>query len=233
MNRVAHNKITNLPEADIVKKYESGVSENKLSKEYLVSRKTIRRILRESGVHIRSQSEAELVKWSRMTSEQRANQVAKCHAAVLGFKKSEETKHEIAISRQRNTPDWYIGVGEKEFRNLLCLNSIDFEYQKPVLWYNLDFFINGVAVELTSFTGRNSRVKKPQQVRAFNIFNSDSIHTLAVEIETKNDIGLFYSQIMSAVFDLQKKDKSHCNYWIARCRGNSFSLEKIVIKNLQ
>ena len=232
MNRVAHNKITNLPEADIVKKYESGLSENKLSKEYLVSRKTIRRILCESGVHIRSQSEAELIKWSRMSNEQRLNQVKNCHSAVRGAAKTDETKHRIAVSRQRNTPDWYIGVGEKEFKEILSLNAIDFEYQKPVLGYNLDFFIDGVAVELTSFTGRNSRVKKPQQVRAFNIFNSDSIHTLAVEIETKSDIALFYNQIMSAVFDLQKQDKSHCNYWIARCRGNSFSLEKIAIKNL-
>lgn len=233
MKRKAHNKINNLPSIEIINKYTSGTSENKISIEYGVSRKVIRRILEENNVNIRNQSQAELLKWSQMTDDQRRNQVKNCHALSIGRVPSEETKNKIAIARQNNTPDHYIGVGEKEFKELLSFKLIDFEYQKPILGYNLDFFIDGVAVELTSFTGRNSKLKKPQQVRALNIFKAESIHTLAVEIETEKDIASFYNQIMSAVFDLQVKDKSHCNYWIARCKNNGFSLEKIIIKTLQ
>ena len=226
------NTILDIPEDKICIDYAQGCSENLLSKQYGVSRNVIKRILRDNNIDRRNQSQSESLKWSQMSPKQREDQVKNCHIAIKGAARSDDTKHKIAISRQENTPDWYIGVGEREFKELLSLKLIDFEYQKPVLGYNLDFFIDGVAVELTSFTGRNSRVKKPQQVRALNIFNAELIHTLAVEIQTKEDIALFYNQIMSAVVDLQNQSKSHCNYWIARCNGNSFSLEKIIIKTL-
>lgn len=226
------NVINNLPEIEIKSMYENGNSENKISNIFGVSRAVIRRILLKNNTKIRSQSEAELMKWSLMTNEQRSNQVKLCHASVRGMKKTEETKHKIAIARQRNTPDWYIGVGEREFKTILTLEGIEFEYQKPVLGYNLDFFMCGVAIELTSFTGRNSAKRKPQQTRALNIFNEDKTHTLAVEIRDKDDIKKYHKEIVSVALELSNSDRNNCHYWIARCTVSGFSVEKITLRNL-
>ena len=231
--RPSPNTINNLPEESICNDYMSGVSENELSKRHLTSRAVISRILKKNNVPRRNQSESEYLKWSQMTDEQRHNQVRACHTATIGRINTIEHREKIALARQANTPTHYIGVGEDRLKEILLLGNVEFEYQKPVLGYNLDFFVSNVAIELTSFTGRNSSVKKPQQKRALNIFNHSGIHTLAVEITSEDDIDLFYSQIMCAVSDLKLADKSHCNYWIARCKNNGFSLEKLTIKTLQ
>lgn len=68
----------------VVVRYIEGESENALAKAYCVQRSTIRLILTYAGVHVRSQSEAEAIKWSRMDPSARARQVKNAHQAMKG-----------------------------------------------------------------------------------------------------------------------------------------------------
>jgi len=78
-----HNKIKT-DDKLIVALYKSGISENKISKQLKISRGVIRLRLIENKIHIRTQSEAEKLKWSNMNDEQRKNQVANAHKSVKG-----------------------------------------------------------------------------------------------------------------------------------------------------
>lgn len=224
--RPAHNKIEYLPEGDICAEYIGGDSENQISKKYNVSRCTIRRILMKHNVETRNQSESEKIKWSNMSGNARANQVRNCHAASKGSKNSIEHRNKIAVARSKNPASHHIGVGEIELKFLLESCGVEFEHQKPVLGYNLDFFLLGVDLEITSFAGRNAHFRKKPKERAINIFNESAIHTLAVEIKSANDVCLFFSEILSCVYELSKEPKSHCLYWVANCTDNGFKLLK-------
>ena len=60
-------------------------SVNKMSNELPIGRTGIRNAMDRLGVHRRSQSEAEKLKWQNMTDEQRARQVQAAHEAVRGL----------------------------------------------------------------------------------------------------------------------------------------------------
>ncbi|HEY4537092.1 MAG TPA: hypothetical protein VIG45_01400 [Erysipelothrix sp.] len=185
--RVAPNAILNLPEDHICADYLQGNSENAISKTYGVSRGVIRRILKNHNIKIRSQSESETLKWSRMSIDQRENQVKKAHISARGRVKTDEEKRKTAISREINTPDWYIGCGEPEFKKWLDNEGIEYKYQKAVEFYNIDFLIDGIAVELTSFVGRNRLTRSDFMSRA-DILNKQGIKTLAVEFKNEAEL---------------------------------------------
>lgn len=183
----APNIIEDLPELHICDYYMGGESENSIANRFKVSRNVIRRILLKHGVQVRSQSQAESLKWSKMTNEQRANQVKKAHDAVTGKPKSDDAKRALAKTREVNIPDWYIGCGEPEFKEWLENEGIEYQYQKAVEFYNVDFLINGVAVELTSFVGRN-RLSRDDFMRRAEILNDQGIKTLAVEFRNESEL---------------------------------------------
>lgn len=176
----AHNTINNLPELHICDYYADGESENSIANRFKVSRNVIRRILTKHGVQIRSQSQAELLKWSKMDNEQRANQVKLAHDACRGRIRTDEELHLMAASRQKNLPEHFIGIGEPELKEYLKNNGIEFEYQKACLSYNLDFFINGIDLELTGHIGRNQPSNTVVYERAKNVY-SQGYKTLYVE----------------------------------------------------
>jgi len=70
----------------IIDLYNNGESENSISKRLNVSRQAIRNRLIENNIHIRTQSEAEKLKWSKMDGIARKNQVKKAHEATIGDK---------------------------------------------------------------------------------------------------------------------------------------------------
>lgn len=147
--------ITNLPENSICIAYIHGKSENHIANEYGVSRNVIRRILKKHSVHIRTQSEAEELKWSKMTNEQRENQVKLAHDACRGRVRSDEELNKMAMSREQNYAEWLVGIGEPELKQWFQDRDIPIGYQKACLSYNLDFLVNNVDLEVTGHIGRN------------------------------------------------------------------------------
>lgn len=70
--------------------YEQGLSENAIAKMLSVSRIAIRPRLIKAGVHIRTQSEAEALKWKQMSTEQRKRQIEAYHAKIRGGTRTHE-----------------------------------------------------------------------------------------------------------------------------------------------
>ena len=105
------NKL-NLPDDEVIALYAEGMSENELSKHYGCSRNAIRTVLISGGAKIRGASEAEQMKWSKMTPEQRLNQVRACHESVTGVPMRREHRQKIALSRQNTDQAERIGKGE-------------------------------------------------------------------------------------------------------------------------
>ena len=176
----ANNRITNLPETLICEMYIDGKSENFLSHHYKISRPVIRRILLRNGTTIRSQSQAEYLKWEGMTKDARQNQVRLAHDACRGRVRSQAELNKMAISRQENFSEHFVGIGEPELKNYFIKNQIDFEYQRACLSYNLDFLVKGIDLELTGSIGRNQPSNSFVYQRAKNVY-SQGYKTLYIE----------------------------------------------------
>lgn len=213
-----------LPEREICNLYMGGESENSIAKIYSVSRNVIRRILNEGKIEIRGRSEAELTKWSKMNLEQRKNQVKKAHESTVGIERTDEQKRKVAISREKNTPAWYIGCGEPEFRSWLDMNNINYLYQKAIEFYNIDFLIDKVAIELTSFVGRN-RFTRPEFMNRASILNSKGIRTLAVEFRNAEELIANAKNVMDIVSKLNGGYLKDNHYLLLRLQTLSPSLE--------
>lgn len=213
--RIAHNTISSLPEHQICKDYQKGESENSIAKTYAVSRNVIRRILINSDVAIRNQSESERMKWSKMSNEQRANQVKLAHDACRGRVRSEKELEKMAISRSENFADWFVGVGEPELKSWFESNNIDFEYQKPCLSYNLDFVVKGVDLELTSSIGRNKASNDIIFNRAERIY-SQGYKTLYVEFRGVDRLVSNAEFIIKLIDRINKGEYGEAHYILLR-----------------
>ena len=128
---------------NLLKAYLDGESVNSISKRLRIGRHVINLWLERRGIHRRTRSEAELVKWSRMTKNERLNQVSKAHAAVRGVTRGDREMELRAIRRNRR-----IGAGEAELVEFLAERGVEVDAQRPVGRYNIDIAIDSVAVEV-------------------------------------------------------------------------------------
>ena len=131
----------------LVERYLSGVSEKGLADELGITRGPIRRHLLEAGVQPRGRSEAETLRWTQMTSGQRAAQVAAAHAAVLGTKKSPADLAARAIHKQQNWTG-LITPSEATLRQMLDERGLPTVPQQAIGPYNCDLGAFPVAVEI-------------------------------------------------------------------------------------
>lgn len=132
----------------LYRRYLGGESENVIAKSLGVSRSVVKRNLLACGIARRGQSEAETLKWSRMTPEQRRVQVAAAHDAVRDTPQSEEHRCKIASGCERLLSN----VSRIDRRCYAMLESCGL---KPVLnkaigRYNVDVALpeSSIAVEI-------------------------------------------------------------------------------------
>lgn len=128
--------------------YVSGESENAVAKTIGVDRSTIRTCLIKSGVHIRSQSESELLKWSKMNLEQRKNQVKKANETIRNLGKEFHRQSSIKQAKAKEQSLSKVGSLEIEFFNQLQSLGKKGIMQKAVDVYNIDIAIGNTAVEV-------------------------------------------------------------------------------------
>ena len=69
---------------DIIELYNSGMSFNQLEQKFGIPRITLTRKFKSLGVYCRTQSESEILKWSKMDETTRKLQVQKAHEACRG-----------------------------------------------------------------------------------------------------------------------------------------------------
>ena len=95
-----------------------------IAKHFNVSRGTIRKHLIQAEISLRNQSEAEKLKWAKMSDEQRANQVKSAHLSNIGRIHSKITRVAAAINREKHFNEYHVGIGETEFRQFLIDQSV-------------------------------------------------------------------------------------------------------------
>ena len=135
---------------NIIKDYLSGVSVNKLAQQEGVSRNVIDRVLKKHGVKLRSQSEAESMKWSFMSEQQRKRQVQKAHQATKG--RFISTSEKIKRAKSAYNTAHKTGLYEKKLCKIISQIGYTPQIQKNFGIYNLDIGIKElpIAIEIQS-----------------------------------------------------------------------------------
>lgn len=138
-----------LPFDKIIALYKSGISEQGLAKRFGVNRGTIRRRLIETGTEIRRQKEANFLRSSNYSAEERKRMARKAHEIRRGMKVSWETKcrHAQTIEKQPYKSGT-VSKAEKQLRKLLINRGIQTIPQKAFGAYNCDLAAYPVAVEI-------------------------------------------------------------------------------------
>lgn len=141
-----YNRISKEIVTQIVNLYVSGWSENRVALHFGYGRRCIRKRLLDSGIHIRNQSEAEALKWSQMSPEQRKKQVKSAHDTAKGriVSWSTKCKHAKTVElRPSNVSKYEIIVQRK-----LCVRGIPTIAQMAIGAYNCDIAASPVVVEV-------------------------------------------------------------------------------------
>ena len=148
---------------EIVARYVAGESENALAKAFGFSRTPIRRLLVQNGIHIRDQSESELLKWAGMSDERRKHQVAKAHQARRGQKDSFEVQAKRARAWHHRTS--HQSWREDALGQAIYECGLFVEYQAPIGPYNLDLSIGGMSISVEIECGNWGRPRTSEQYR--------------------------------------------------------------------
>lgn len=135
-----------LPSVDIAAEYTAGESEYALSLKYSVGRGTIRSRLLEQGVQIRDQSEAGLVRTSRMTFEERGAQAWAANNATRGVTPDEDRLERAARTRMER--GGFDSAAEKLLWELCSALGLHLQSQMAIGRYNVDLANRPVAVEV-------------------------------------------------------------------------------------
>jgi len=146
--------------------YLSGGSVNNLSKQAGTGRRAFTSFLQRNEISLRTQSEAEKVKWVRMTPEQRQQQVKAAHDASRGVSKSFEAKCKTALSVEKS-------LANQSPYEIILLDSLrragySCTPQKAIGPYNTDAAVGNIAVEVWGgewhFSGHHAE-RTPERFR--------------------------------------------------------------------
>jgi len=211
---------------DMVTMYQNGESENAVAKHFSVSRNVVRRHLKRLGVEPRTQSQAEALKWSKMTEEQRRGQVEAAHKSSKGRPKTDAEKITIAKARESIKYDFLIGPGETKLSELLTNRGIDNTPQKAVKFYNVDIAVGSVAVELTMDRSRYTMFNPKEIKRAKNLLEC-GYHTLAIQFDSEETLIECADYIITTINEMSSLEPFTGEYWVIDCRTQ----DSTVVKN--
>lgn len=131
---------------DFIPQYIQGESILSISNRLGVARKTIALNLTKNGIKLRTQSQAGIINWSKMTPERRQQQVKAAHKATLGRIPTFKECCKSANGRERNLCT--VSEIEVEFAQLMKEAGINFAQQTAIGPYNCDFTAETVAIEI-------------------------------------------------------------------------------------
>jgi len=203
--------------------YTSGMSENSISHKFDVSRFVIRRILLELGIEPRSRSEAEKIKWSRMTSAQRIRQTSKAHDTVRGKPRKEGEMISRAITRQKTLSK--VVASEIELLEVFRRNRIKAIPQAAIGRYNVDFLVGSIAVELYIHSNLPHH-RDGQAEKIVNLIDSGlSVVYLSSRRWPPHPASI--KKLISTLKILRKNPPTLRQYWMIRsqAQGSGFRVE--------
>jgi len=171
-----------LPIGEIVSLYNSGVSELAIAKQFLVSRGAIRQRLIETGTKIRGQSDAETLKWTKMSEQQRLRQVKAAHDAVRGKKRSREESIKKALARQQSP---FLAPLEQQLLNVFRQYEIKVVPQFAMEIYSVDFAVPEIklAIEVDGGNWHDCTAKRSQDMGKEVILSNRNWKLIRIRID--------------------------------------------------
>ena len=204
---------------DLVRKYLNGYSENRLAKLYSINRWTIRNRLEKAQIEIRTQSEAEKLKWSQMPKEQRQRQVSAAHIACKGRNMSWEEKIKRANTRQQRgilqSPLEILFWEYIQSRNFIMVP------QQAIGPYNCDFGASPISMEIFGgnwhMTGRRGQQKR----KAIRYFLNSGWHCYIIVVDKRRS-SLSTSvadDVIAYIEQMRSNPPSCCEYRVVSGTG--------------
>ena len=210
---------------NLLNRYVAGESENKLAREAGVGRGVFRRRLLWAGIKPRGRSEAELMKWSRMSPERRAAQVATAHEAVRGSKQTWEHRCKGAITRERNISG--ATIVEDILDNSLRLRGLSVTQQKAVGIYNIDVAIHEprIAVEVYGGNWHSTGTHRRRHFKRCKYLLDCGWNVLVIRVDARNHpLGLgAYNYIIAFADELRSNPPVRCQYRVIFGDGSPVS----------
>jgi len=196
-------------------RYTSGESENSLAKSLNVDRQVIRRHLLESGITPRNQSQAEAVKWRRMTIEQRRRQYAAAHAMARGREISHAERCRRAKARE-NSLTYNVSPAEIELSHWLTDMDIPVTHNLAIGTYSCDLGIASIAVEIW---GGNWHPKAAETERTKYILDS-GYSILIIRVDRRTPLTRAVCQHVITLLELAcANPAAPRQYWMIRGNG--------------
>ena len=172
----------------IVQGYKSGLSVNKLAKDYGLTRIVVTARLRAAGVRLRGQTEANRLAMSTRTPEENRRNTVEAHKAVRGSRRTLEQKRQHAKSIERAGR---LGSNHERTFFKLCKNRATLIPQKAIETRNVDFAVKGlpVAVEIFGSGIRGSLVSYQKHFVRRTLQIRDAGYSLVI-IWATEDVGI-------------------------------------------
>lgn len=217
---------------DIRRAYDSGDSVLKMSKDFSVSRPVILRRLAEMGVAVRSRSEANRIRMSRLSPADRSDLARAAHDAVRGVKRSDEEILKRSAAREAVVA----GSSQLEdaFAGFLADRGIEFVRQKAIGKYNVDFALTScpVAVEIFGGGWHNSGRHASRHPERIEYLLSQSWSIVIIWATTRWGGGSYFDQrcadyVVSLAKILSTRPSGRGQYHVIRGDGKYASVSSL------
>ena len=137
---------------DLLRRYEAGESELKLSREFGVDRGVIRRRLLKAGITPRNGSQAMTIRMGQMSNAERLAITAHAHEAARG--RHQTISERVKRANTREVKGMGISTTESIFKHLLETRGIyNVTPQKAIGTYNVDIAIESPRIAIEIFGG--------------------------------------------------------------------------------
>lgn len=200
---------------EIVRLYLSGESTFSLAERFGVSRGGIRSVLTKAGVALRTGTEREKLKWSRMTPAQRRNQIKNAHRSTKGRTKT--LTHQINEAKTRCRK---VAPVETELAYLLRSRGWVVDQQTPIGPYNVDISLEGFSIAVELEWGWPMADWRPRFSKRLKYLLDQGWAVLYV-IGTRITAQLVVDEVISW-FELARRDEStRGKYGMIDCRAQN------------
>ncbi len=210
--RVPYNA-KQFPVESAIRDYVSGMSELAVSKKYGIERNTIRAHLLRNGIKPRNGSEANIIRMSRLSIDDRKKLTDKAHIAVRGTKNSIEHGRKIAKSREIGKNN--LGFCEEFLAQIFADNGIKCIHQAAIETYNIDILVGSIAVELRCET--NNPLNRTQQRKKIEYLLDAGYHVFYILFKRKRAIELCTENIISDIRIIQNLPPVTAQYRVVWC----------------
>lgn len=194
------------------------LSENQIAIELGVGRRVIRTTLKRLGVHIRNQSESEAVKWSKMTDQQRTNQVKAANQAIRDKPSEFHRQSSIKQAQRKQMTHAKVGLLESEFTKAFNERGFDCIQQLAVDVYNIDIAIGNTAVEI-HINSSNPHNHPFYSKRIVNLLKLDW-NVIYIKCGVNTFVDVTADNVSSIINTISTDKTAISKYWMIRGNGD-------------